>query len=236
MMTTNEIMEYLKTHGSEQTKKVLYNHGAREPFYGTKIEDYKKLIKKNKFDNTTALELYATGNSDAMYMAGLIADGSKMTKEQLQLWVEKAYWKYLSEYTVPWVAIESKFGLELALEWIKSDKENIVSAGWATLSGIVSVKLDEDLDFELIKELFKIIINDLSKSPDRVRFTMNQYILSVACYVMPLHEHALEVAKIIGKVNVDIGKTACKITSIIDYVEKVRKAGKLGQKRKTIKC
>ena len=236
MMTTNEIMEYLKAHGSEQTKKVLYNLGAREPFYGTKIEDYKKLIKKNKFDNTTALELYATGNSDAMYMAGLIADGSKMTKEQLQLWVEKAYWKYLSEYTVPWVAIESKFGLELALEWIKSDKENIASAGWATLSGIVSVKLDEDLDFELIKELFKIIINDLSKSPDRVRFTMNQYILSVACYVMPLHEHALEVAKIIGKVNVDMGKTACKIPSIIDYVEKVRKAGKLGQKRKTIKC
>ncbi len=235
-MTTNEIMEYLKAHGSEQTKKVLYNHGAREPFYGTKIEDYKKLIKKNKFDNTIALELYATGNSDAMYMAGLIADGSKMTKEQLQLWVEKAYWKYLSEYTIPWVATENKYGLELALEWVKSGKENIASAGWSTLSGIVSVKPDEELDFDLIKELFKIIVTDLSKSPNRVRFTMNMFVLSVACYVMPLHDHALEVANIIGKVNVSMGKTACKIPSAIEYVEKVKKAGKLGQKRKTIKC
>ncbi len=235
-MTTNEILEYLKEKGSEQYKKVLFNHGAKEPMFGTKIEDMKKLMKINKFDNTIAMELYATGNSDAMYMAGLIANGRFMTKEQLNDWAEKASWKMLSESTVPWVATESTFGIELALEWIKSDKENIASTGWSTLSGIVSVKPDEELDFNLIKELFQIINKDINKSPDRVRYTMNQFVLSVACYVIPLHDEALDVARIIGKINVDMGKTACKIPSVIDYVEKVKKAGKLGIKRKTIKC
>ena len=235
-MTTIEILEYLKAHGSEQTKKIYLNHGAREPFYGVKVEDLKKLIKKIKITNELALELYDTGNSDAMYLAGLIAKGSTMTKEQIQSWAEKANWYMLSEYTVAWVTTESKYGLELALEWIKLDKENIASSGWATLSTIVSIKPDEELDFDLIKNLFQIIKTNINKSENRVKYTMNQFILSVACYVMPLHDLAIDIANEIGKVNVNMGKTACKIPSVIEYVEKVKKSGRLGKKRKAIKC
>ena len=46
----------------------------------------------------------------------------------------------LSEFTVAWVASESRYGIELALQWIESDKENIASAGWATLASIAAVK------------------------------------------------------------------------------------------------
>src|SRR5947209_7953223 len=51
-------------------------HGAREPFFGVKIEDLKKIQKRIKKDYQLALDLYATGISDAMYLAGLIAVGS----------------------------------------------------------------------------------------------------------------------------------------------------------------
>ena len=235
-MTTKEIMEFLKANGSEQYKKTMLNHGAKEPIYGVKIEDMKKLMKKNKFDTNIALELFETGNSDARYLAGLIANGNQMTKEQLNNWADKANWNMISEYTVAWVASESQYGLELALEWIKSYKENIASSGWATLSGIVTIKSDDELDFILIKNLFTTIIKDLNSAPDRVRYTMNQFVLSVACYVMPLHKEALETAKIIGEININMGKTACKVPNILEYIAKVEKAGKLGVKRKTIKC
>ena len=52
----------------------------------------------------------------------------------------------LSEYTVPWLAVESKYGWDLALEWIESDKEGIASTGWSTLSNQVSILPDEELD------------------------------------------------------------------------------------------
>ena len=55
-----------------------------------------------------------------MYLAGLIADDDKITKEQLNQWADEAYWYMISEYTVPWVAAESRFGMELAMEWIES--------------------------------------------------------------------------------------------------------------------
>src|SRR5438132_13447722 len=123
-MTANDIIEELRPLGNEGYKKVMRNHGVKEPFFGVKIEDLKKIQKRIKYDYQLALDLYDTGISDAMYLAGLIADDAKMTKKDLQGWVEGAYWYMLSEYTVPWVAAGSPFGHELALKWIESKTEN----------------------------------------------------------------------------------------------------------------
>src|SRR3984893_17397899 len=123
-MTASEIVKELKSRGRANRKKVCFKHGAREPFFGVKVEDLKKIQKRIKKDHQLALELYDTGISDAMYLAGLIADDPQMTRKDLQRWVEQAYWYMLSEYTVPWVAAGSKHGLAVALEWIESKKEN----------------------------------------------------------------------------------------------------------------
>src|SRR5260370_42082475 len=117
-MTVSEILDELKSLGSPSTKKVLMKHGAKEPFFGNKVSDLKKIQKRVKKDYQLALDLYATGNTDAMYLAGLIADDAKMTRNDLQLWAEGAYWHMLAGYTVPWVASGSPHGWELALKWI----------------------------------------------------------------------------------------------------------------------
>src|SRR3981081_3131644 len=129
-MSAMIVIEELQSLGSESIKKVLIKHGAREPFYGVKVEHLKKIHKRIKKDYKLALELYETGISDAMYLAGLIADDARMTKKDLQRWVEQAYWYMLSEYTVPWVAAESPHGWTLGLEWIESKTEGIAAAGW----------------------------------------------------------------------------------------------------------
>src|ERR1700738_5427219 len=102
-MTAKDIVAELKKFGTEQTKKMWIKHGAKEPCLGVKVEDMKKIQKRVKMDYQLALDLYDTGISDAMYLAGLIADDAKMTKKDLQRWVEKAYCGLHSEYTVPWV-------------------------------------------------------------------------------------------------------------------------------------
>src|SRR6478672_8693271 len=109
-MNAQEILDELKSNGNESLKNTLLKHGAREPFYGVKVEYLKKIQKRIKKDYALALALYDTGVSDAMYLAGLIADDKKMTKEDLNHWVKNAYWSMLFEYTVPWVAAESNHG------------------------------------------------------------------------------------------------------------------------------
>ncbi|MBL0051512.1 MAG: DNA alkylation repair protein [Bacteroidetes bacterium] len=235
-MTTKEILAELKSLGSESIKKVLMKHGAREPFYGVKVEDLKKIQKKIKMDYQLALELYDTGISDAMYLAGLIADDKKMTKDNLNHWVKNAYWYMISEFTVPWVAAESNYGHELAMEWIKSDKENIASAGWATYSNLLALTPDDKLNKKEIVLLLKKVEKEIHKAQNRVKQAMNGFVISVGGYVPEFTEVAIESGKKIGAVTVDMNGTACKTPYSPDYIDKIIKRGSIGKKKKTVKC
>jgi 3-methyladenine DNA glycosylase AlkD len=235
-MTVKEILKELEKYGDAKTKSTLMKHGAREPFFGVRVQDLKKILKKTKKNHELSLELYATGISDAMYLAGLMADETKITKEQLQNWAERAYWYMLSEYTVPWVASETTFGFELGLKWIQSENETVASAGWATLSNYASVNNDEDLNIEAYNKLLEKVGNEIHRAKNRVRHTMNGFVIAVGCYIMELTEKSIEVAGKIGTVKVDMGGTACKVPDAKEYIDKLIKAGRHGKKRKTARC
>jgi 3-methyladenine DNA glycosylase AlkD len=235
-MTAAEIVQELKPLGSESIKKVLLKHGIQEPLFGVKVEALKKIQKRIKKDYQLALDLYDTGIYDAMYLAGLIADDLKMTRKDLQHWVDKATCHALCGSTVSWVAAESLHGWDLALEWIESKKENVAVTGWATLSSLVGIKDDAELDLAELKRLLLRLQKTLPKEPNRVRAAMNGFVIAVGTYVKPLTDVALQTAQKIGEVSVDVGDTSCKIPFAPDYIEKVQKKGVVGKKRKTAKC
>ena len=235
-MTTKEIISELEEYGDEQTKRTLITHGANEPLFGVKVQDLKKILKKTKKNHVLSLELFATGNSDAMYLAGLMADEQQITKEQLELWVSQAYWYYLSEYTVPWVAAETEHGFELGLKWIQSDIETVASAGWGTLAYYAAINEDEMLDSKVYIKLLNTVEKEIHSAQNRVRYTMNGFVIAVGTYVEELTKKSKEVAKNIGKVSVDVGGTACKVPFANDYIDKVIDKGRIGIKRKTARC
>jgi 3-methyladenine DNA glycosylase AlkD len=235
-MTADQIIKQLKPLGKDSYKKVLLNHGVKEPFFGVKIEELKMIQKRIKHDYQLALDLFDTGIYDAMYLAGLIADDAKMTKQDLQRWAEKANCSMLSEYAVPWAAAESKHGRELALEWIESKKESIARAGWATLSSLAAIKDDADLDLAELKRLLQRVQKTIHQQPNRVRYVMNGFVIAVGSYVKALTDLALQTADKIGKVTVDMGDTECKIPSAREYIQKVQHRGSIGKKRKTARC
>lgn len=235
-MTATEIIEELKSLGSPSIKKVLLKHGAKEPFFGVKVEELKKIQKRIKKDHQLALELYDTGISDAMYLAGLIVDDAQMTKKDLNDWVKAAHWSLLSESTVPWVAAESRFGAELAREWIESKKENIAASGWCTLSSLVAIKPDSELDLDELRSLLKRVATTIQKQPNRVRYVMNGFVVAVGSHVKALTEEAIATAKAMGEVHVDMGETSCLVPDAVEALRKLEAKGNLGKKRKTAKC
>jgi 3-methyladenine DNA glycosylase AlkD len=231
-----DIVKELKPLGSDGYKKVLLNHGIPEPFFGVKIEDLKKIQKRVGKDYQLALDLYDTGIYDAMYLAGLVTDDLKMSKKDLQAWVQKANCPALREYTVPWVASESAHGVELAREWIESKKESVASAGWATFGSLVAIKPDAQLDLAELKQLLQRVGKTIHQQPNRVRYAMNGFVIAVGSYVETLTDLALQTAGKMGPVTVDKGGTACKVPSAALHIEKVKKRGSIGKKRKSAKC
>ena len=235
-MTTDQIMKELEKKGSESIKKIFLNHGAKGPMFGVKVGDLKVIQKKVKKDHQLAMELFGTGIYDAMYLAGLIADESKMSKKDIQQWAEKSPSHGISEYTVAWVAAESDYGWELGMKWIDSPKETIASSGWNTLSGVIAMKPDNELDIALIKKLLQRIVKEIHSAPNRVRYTMNGFVIGVGGYIKELTKEAIEVSKKIGDVYVDMRGTACKVPSAPDYIKKMEIRGSIGKKKKTVKC
>ena len=236
MKTVAHVMAELKKKKNPLRVQAFGPHGAPDDLLGVSVADMKGIARKIKGEQELAYELYDTGNADAMYLAGMVADGSRMTKRQLDSWAKKASWQMLSEHTVPGVAAESEHARDLALKWMRSKKESVASSGWSTYAGLVAVTPDEDLDLAEIEALLEEVEEGIGSAPNRVRYTMNGFVIAVGSFVRPLSKRAKAVAKRLGKVEVDMHGTTCKVPLATEYIAKVEKAGKLGRKRKTIKC
>jgi 3-methyladenine DNA glycosylase AlkD len=236
MTTVDQVLTELKKKGDAQTRKTFARHGAPGDIYGVKIGDLKTIAKKIKGNQNLACELYDTGCADAMYLAGIVADGSKMTKPQLESWAKGATWHMLSEYTVPGVAAESPHGRDLAMKWIKSKQESIAATGWCTYAGIVATRPDDELDLAEIERLLSHVVDRIHSAANEVRSTMNGFVIAVASYVKPLLKKAKAAAAAIGPVEVDMGDTSCKVPLALAYIEKVESMGRVGKKRKSFKC
>jgi 3-methyladenine DNA glycosylase AlkD len=235
-MNLSQVMTELKKKGSAQTRKIFSRHGAPEIMFGVKVADLKLIAKKIKGNQQLAYELFDTGNSDAMYLAGIVADGSKMTKRQLESWAKAANWSMISEFTIPGVTCESPHAHDLAIKWIKSKQENLASSGWTTYSGLLATRDDSELDMKEIRGLLKQVEKSIQSSSDRIRYTMNAFVISVGSYVPKLLSAARQTAEKIGKVSVDMGETSCKVPLATEYIAKIEKMGRVGKKRKTMKC
>lgn len=235
-MSAAEILKELKLLGSASYKKTMMVHGAREPIFGVKISDLKKIVSRVGPSYQLALDLFKTGNYDAMYLAGLIADATKMTKKDLQQWLEQSYSSGINEYTVPWVAAESAHGWELGLKWIESKNEDHAAAGWATLSSVAGRRNDSDLDIPAYRKLLDRVTKSIHKQPNRVKYAMNGFVIAVGSSIKTLHKDAVAAGNLIGEVSVDMNGTACKVPFAPEYIKKVEARGAIGKKRRDTRC
>jgi 3-methyladenine DNA glycosylase AlkD len=236
MDTVRQVMAELERKGSAQTRKILLRHGIPENTYGVKIADLRVIAKKIKGNQPLAYALYETGNYDAMYLAGLVADGSQMTKRQLDSWVKASPCPTISDYTVPGVAVQNEHARDLAVKWINSKKVLIASSGWCTYAGILATRPDDELDLDEIQGLLDRVVKQIDSAPDPVRYVMNGFVIAVGTYVKPLLAQAKRAARAIGVVSVDMGETGCKVPVATEYIQKVEKMGRVGKKRKSFGC
>jgi len=113
-MTAAAVLKELKAKGKENTRALYGRHGhPAERVLGVSVADMKAVAKKLKGEQALAMELYATGFMEAMYLAGMVADGKLMSKAELQAWARGAVgMPMIADHTVLWVTIENAVGRE----------------------------------------------------------------------------------------------------------------------------
>ncbi|MGG0791930.1 DNA alkylation repair protein [Peribacillus simplex] len=235
-MNLEMVMQELEALGKERTKKMYISNGAHEPLFGVATGAMKPIAKKIKISHRLAEELYFTGNYDAMYFAGIIADPKAMTESDYDRWMDAAYFYMLSDFVVAVTLAESDIAQEVADKWIASGEELRMSAGWSCYCWLLGNRLDVEFSESKISNMLDIVKNTIHDSPERTKSAMNNFLYTVGISYLPLHEKAVETAKAIGIVEVKRDKKKSSFLNAYESIQKEVDKGRLGFKRKYVRC
>lgn len=235
-MNLESVMQELEALGKERTKKIYISNGAHEPLFGVATGAMKPIAKKIKLNQPLAEELYATGNYDAMYFAGIIADPNGMTQEDYERWMEGAYFYMLSDFVVAVTLSESDIAQQVADKWIASDEELRMSAGWSCYCWLLGNRPDHQFSEQKIAGMLELAASAIQNSPPRAKFSMSNFIYTVGISYLPLHEKALETAKALEPIEVQLNNGKSKHLQPAGNILKFLERGQLGFKRKYVRC
>ncbi|MBQ0139867.1 MAG: DNA alkylation repair protein [Kurthia sp.] len=235
-MNAQQVMQELELLGKERTKKIYLSNGAQEPLFGVATGAMKALFKKIKINQPLAEELYATGNYDAMYFAGMIADSDGMAKSDYERWMDGAYFYMISDFVVAVTLAEAEIGEELALRWIESDEELRQSAGWNCYCWMLGNRKDETFVVHNLNALLLRAKAEIHSAPKRAKIAMNNFVMTVGVSFKPLHEEALNVAQEIGPVEVKKDEKKMVYLNAYEDIQKNIDKGRIGFKRKYVRC
>ncbi|SHT53992.1 DNA alkylation repair enzyme [Mycobacteroides abscessus subsp. abscessus] len=235
-MDIETVMQELEALGKERMKKMYISNGAHEPLFGVATGAMKPIAKKIKINQDLADELYATGNYDAMYFAGIIADPKAMTEADYDRWIDGAYFYMLSDYVVAVTLSESDIAQEVADKWIASGDELRMSAGWSCYCWLLGNRKDKEFSESKISNMLDMVKNSIHDSPERTKSAMNNFVYTVAISYLPQHEKAVEVSKEIGIVEVKRDNKKSSFLNAYESIQKEMDRGKLGFKRKYVRC
>jgi len=235
-MDFHTVMSELEALGKERTKKIYISNGAHEPLFGTATGAMKPIAKKIKINQSLAEELYATGNYDAMYFAGIIADPKALTESDFERWIEGAYFYMLSDYVVAVTLSEADIAQDVADKWIASGDELKMSAGWSCYCWMLGNRKDTEFSEAKISSMLETVRDTIAESPERTKSAMNNFIYTVGVSYLPLHEKAVETAKQIGVVEMKRENKKSSFLNAYDNIQKEVDRGRLGFKRKYVRC
>ncbi|MCR8846432.1 DNA alkylation repair protein [Paenibacillus sp. SC116] len=235
-MNLETVMQELEALSKERTKKIYMSNGAHEPLFGVATGQMKPIVKKIKINQELAEQLYATGNYDAMYFAGIIADPKAMTKADFDRWMDSAYFYMLSDYVVAVTLAEADIAQEVADDWISSGEELKMSAGWSCYCWLLGNRKDHEFSESKMANMLETVKNTIHDAPERTKYSMNNFLYTVATSYTPLHDLAVDTAKVVGPVEVQTDKAKSKFINASDNIQKAVDKGQVGFKRKHVRC
>jgi len=216
-MNLQEVMDKLESLGTEQTRKTYRRHGAGEKLFGVLFADLKALAKKIKCDHELACQLWETENVDARSLATMIIDPKKLDERTTYKWISKVDYHALAGLLSGCIA-QSDFTSTVISDWLDSENEYVRQCGYDTLSNLL--KENKNLSTHQCRTLLDKIEKEIHAAPNRVRYSINNALISIGIYKPELLDAALSAADRIGKVDIDHGDTSCKTPDARAYIEK----------------
>ena len=191
--------------------------------FGVSFANLNKLKKKLKGEHDLGVELWETGNVDAQSLATMIMDPAKLKAKLVEKWVNNLQY-YMTADLLVQVIRGTDFYSKYIDKWTKSKKEYVKRLGYHLVSQ--EARHNEELNDKFFEKYLSTIGKEIQSSPNRAKEGMNTALVVIGLRNSKLNKKALEVAKKVGKIEIDHGETSCKSYSALDSIKK----GKLVRK------
>jgi hypothetical protein len=235
-MDVAQIFAEFETLKTDRQRKYYLSQGAQEPVLGVPTGAMKPIAKQVKNNQAIAEELYATGNFDAMYLAGMIANTKIMTKDDFRRWLKSANFWMISDFIIAVSLSETPYAQELADEWIAGSGDYEMSAGWSCYEWLVGRLKDESFERTKLAGMLARIEQTYLTMPDRTQQSMRRFIVALAISYIPLHEEAKQTAAVIDAQIQTLPADQHLKRSVAEDIVHVLSMSRLGFKRKYVRC
>lgn len=230
-MTFTQIDELMRKSGTQQNVKIYRNHGCDIDLYGVSMKTLKDIHKQIKNDTELGLLLFKSNNADMLYLSQWIVDVNELSLDDIVSVIDHTNYYVILENVIPNIIIHD-VGLtrEFIRRYLRSDSPRYRQISYSLYGLLVSYYTN--LDLAKIEKEIKYIETHIQEEENRVKYTMNSFLISIGVYIEEYSEQVLALGRTIGTIKVDMGKTSCKVPSIITYIEKNIERNKIGVKKK----
>jgi 3-methyladenine DNA glycosylase AlkD len=193
-MTVVEVMAELEAKGNEKWRKMNAKNGAGDNQFGVMMGDIRALAKKIKINHELGLELWQTGNIDAMILAPFVMRPKDFNEGELNKMVSEATFTRVADSFNSNIVKNHPLKEELRQKWMKSTDTMCHRAGWSLTTERV-IKSPEGLD---LVALLDRVENEMGLAPESLQWMMNYCLAEIGIHFAEHRERAIALGEKIG--------------------------------------
>lgn len=198
LMSFEEVYAQLEAWGAENVRKIYAKQGAGENQFGVLRGNLRGLAKKLKTNHPLAMQLWATGNADAMILATMLMDGKQLSATEVEGMVQPLTYATLVDELMFNAVASAPCAEELIQRWTASPDELTGRAGWNLLIARVMRDETEGLDLDAILAAVEAEMKD---APERKQFAMNRCLVEIAVRIPEHRARCIEIAERLGPLD-----------------------------------
>ena len=193
-MTLEETLAQLESLGKEKVRAQNSKSGAGTNQFGVLRGDVRKLAAKIKKDHELAIQLWATGNIDAQFLAILLIKPKDLSKAEVDGMMRSIDFAQVADWFISYIASKHPDKESLRQGWMADGDPWAARAGWALTSERIS-KSPDGID---LPGLLNRIESDMKEAAPEVQWTMNNCLAGIGIHFPDHRQRALAIGETLG--------------------------------------
>lgn len=192
--TLEEALNALEACGDSKVREMNIRRGAPENQFGVKMGDVRAIAKSIKTNHALGLELWGSGNLDAMLLATLIVKPTQLSEAELERMAASVTYGWLADWLMTNVIKQHPGKEALRRRWMESSHPWLARAGWSLTAERI-VKNPNELD---LGALLDRIERDMASAPAPTQWTMNFCLAETGIHFAEHRQRAVDIGEELG--------------------------------------